>query len=114
MRWDARGRLWVIQSKTYPQLQPGEIPDDKVLILEDTKHGGYADTVDRFGKNVVVAVDDYQSIAARGVCYYKSIVGNLCVILGRDHSARGWLAGHLVADDSCQSATGRNGQLCFW
>ena len=35
MRWDTRGRLWVIQSTTYPQLVPGEVPNDKVLILED-------------------------------------------------------------------------------
>ncbi len=27
MRWDERGRLWVIGSKTYPQIKPGEEPD---------------------------------------------------------------------------------------
>jgi putative heme-binding domain-containing protein len=54
MRWDARGRLWVIQTTTYPQLKPGEVPNDKVLILEDTKHGGYADKVTTFADGLMI------------------------------------------------------------
>ena len=54
MRWDARGRLWVIQSTTYPQLKPGETPNDKVLILEDTKRGGYADKVTVFADGLMI------------------------------------------------------------
>ena len=54
IRWDTRGRLWVIQSTTYPQLKPGEIPNDKVLILEDTKHGGYADKVTVFADHLMI------------------------------------------------------------
>ncbi|MDR3404665.1 MAG: HEAT repeat domain-containing protein [Chthoniobacter sp.] len=54
MRWDARGRLWVIQSVTYPQLVPGTTPNDKVLILEDTKHGGYADKVTTFADGLMI------------------------------------------------------------
>jgi putative heme-binding domain-containing protein len=54
MRWDARGRLWVVQSTTYPQIKPGEIPNDKVLILEDTKHGGYADSVTTFADGLMI------------------------------------------------------------
>ncbi|MEP6673201.1 MAG: HEAT repeat domain-containing protein [Chthoniobacter sp.] len=54
MRWDARGRLWVIQSVTYPQLVPGTAPNDKVLILEDTKHGGYADKVTTFADGLMI------------------------------------------------------------
>ncbi|MGB8170433.1 MAG: HEAT repeat domain-containing protein [Chthoniobacteraceae bacterium] len=54
MRWDARGRLWVIQSNTYPQLKPGEVPNDKVLILEDTKRGGYADKVTVFADGLMI------------------------------------------------------------
>ncbi len=33
IRFDARGRLWVIGSVVYPQIEPGQKPDDKVLIL---------------------------------------------------------------------------------
>jgi putative heme-binding domain-containing protein len=54
IRWDARGRLWVIQSTTYPQLIPGEIPNDKVLILEDTEHTGHADKVTVFADHLMI------------------------------------------------------------
>ncbi len=48
MRWDELGRLWVITAKSYPQPEPGEVADDKVLILEDTKHAGHVDKVTVF------------------------------------------------------------------
>src|SRR3954462_828951 len=48
MRWDARGRLWVIGSTTYPLVKPGEKPDDKVLIVEDKDGDGRAETVKTF------------------------------------------------------------------
>ncbi len=54
MRWDERGRLWVIGSTTYPQLKPGEVPNDKVWILEDTKRGGYADKVTVFADGLMI------------------------------------------------------------
>src|SRR5262249_42896854 len=43
IRFDARGRLWVIGSTVYPQLEPGQVPNDKVLILEDTDGDGRCD-----------------------------------------------------------------------
>ncbi len=43
MRWDARGRLWVACSTTYPHLYPGKKPNDKIVILEDTDQDGKAD-----------------------------------------------------------------------
>jgi putative heme-binding domain-containing protein len=54
MRWDARGRLWVIQTVTYPQLKPGEVPNDKVLILEDTTGAGRADKVTVFADGLMI------------------------------------------------------------
>ncbi len=54
MRWDARGRLWLIGSTTYPQLKPREQPNDKVLILEDTKGGGYADKITTFADGLMI------------------------------------------------------------
>ncbi|MCA8995853.1 MAG: hypothetical protein KDA80_02680, partial [Planctomycetaceae bacterium] len=36
MRWDSRGRLWVSCSTTYPHVYPGNEPNDKIIILEDT------------------------------------------------------------------------------
>ena len=43
MTWDARGRLWVACSWAYPQLEPGETPNDQIIILEDTDGDGRAD-----------------------------------------------------------------------
>lgn len=43
MNWDAEGRLWVAGSSSYPQPEPGEIPNDKIYILEDTNGDGVAD-----------------------------------------------------------------------
>ncbi len=43
MRWDPRGRLWVSCSTTYPHVYPGNEPNDKLVILEDTDGDGRAD-----------------------------------------------------------------------
>ena len=43
MVWDSRGRLWVACSWSYPQIQPGQVADDKIIILEDTDNDGVAD-----------------------------------------------------------------------
>lgn len=43
IRWDERGRLWVLQTSDYPQAKPGTVSDDKIVILEDTDHDGRAD-----------------------------------------------------------------------
>ena len=43
MRWDARGRLWVSTSITYPHIYPGNEPQDRIVILEDTDLDGKAD-----------------------------------------------------------------------
>ncbi len=48
MTFDARGRLWVLTSPTYPHLLPGQSPRDKLVILEDTNTDGRADTLTVF------------------------------------------------------------------
>ena len=57
IRWDAKGRLWVSCSTTYPQLFPGQEPNDKLVILEDTDGDGRAD------KSSVFADDLYTPLA---------------------------------------------------
>jgi azurin/glucose/arabinose dehydrogenase len=52
MRWDARGRLWVSCSTTYPHAYPGREPADKIVILEDTDGDGRADTCTTFASNL--------------------------------------------------------------
>ena len=54
IRFDARGRLWVIGSVVYPQIEPGQKPDDKVLILEDTNGDGRADKTTVFADGLMI------------------------------------------------------------
>ena len=43
IRWDSKGRMWVACSTTYPHVYPGNKPNDKIVILEDTDGDGKAD-----------------------------------------------------------------------
>jgi putative heme-binding domain-containing protein len=54
IRFDARGRLWVIGSTVYPQIEPGQKPDDKVLVLEDTNRDGRADRTTVFADGLMI------------------------------------------------------------
>lgn len=54
MRWDARGRLWVSCSNTYPHVYPGQEPRDKLVILEDTDGDGRADKSHDFADDLHV------------------------------------------------------------
>src|SRR5256885_15054785 len=35
MNFDPAGRLWIATSTVYPQVKPGEVPNDKIAALED-------------------------------------------------------------------------------
>lgn len=54
MTWDARGRLWVIETVDYPNTVREEdgIGDDRIKILEDTDGDGRADTTKIFAENL--------------------------------------------------------------
>jgi glucose/arabinose dehydrogenase len=43
IRFDPKGRLWVTCGQSYPQLKPGEKPDDTIVILEDADGDGRAE-----------------------------------------------------------------------
>jgi putative heme-binding domain-containing protein len=43
MAWDAKGRLWVTTMPSYPHYLPGNPPNDKLIVLEDTDGDGKAD-----------------------------------------------------------------------
>lgn len=43
MNFDSKGRLWLATSESYPQLEPGAEPRDKVYILEDADRDGRAE-----------------------------------------------------------------------
>ena len=54
MNFDAKGRLWVASSEAYPQILPGQLASDKVLILEDTDNDGQADKSTVFADNLLI------------------------------------------------------------
>jgi len=41
--FDSQGRLWVASMPSYPNYLPGNPPNDKILVLEDTDNDGKAD-----------------------------------------------------------------------
>jgi glucose/arabinose dehydrogenase/lysophospholipase L1-like esterase len=43
IQFDARGRLWVANTPTWPHSLPGKQPRDSLVILEDTNRDGVAD-----------------------------------------------------------------------
>ncbi|QDT18129.1 PVC-type heme-binding CxxCH protein [Alienimonas californiensis] len=52
--WDARGRLWVATSRVYPQLEPGEVANDQIVILDDTDGDGTADETTVFADGLLI------------------------------------------------------------
>lgn len=54
MNFDPDGRLWVCTSTTYPQLKPGQTPNDKVVVLEDTTGSGHADKATVFADGLFI------------------------------------------------------------
>jgi putative heme-binding domain-containing protein len=54
MNFDPAGRLWVATSEVYPQIKPGQVADDKVLVLEDTNGDHKADKVTTFAHGLLI------------------------------------------------------------
>ena len=54
MTFDAQGRLWVLTSPTYPHVLPGEKPNDKLIVLEDTNRDGRADKATVFADGLYI------------------------------------------------------------
>ncbi|MEC7357491.1 MAG: PVC-type heme-binding CxxCH protein [Verrucomicrobiota bacterium] len=54
MNWDEKGRLWVVSSRLYPHIKPGQRSDDKVVVLEDLNGDGVADKSTDFAKDLLI------------------------------------------------------------
>ncbi len=52
IRWDTSGRMYVTVTTTYPHVYPGDVPNDKIVILEDTDQDGTADNSWVFAENL--------------------------------------------------------------
>ena len=80
--FDAKGRLWVCNMESYPQYLPGKLPNDKILIYEDTNGDGKADkeTVFADGLHVPTGLELYNGgvIVAQqpNVMYLKDTDGD--------------------------------------
>ncbi|WP_207508238.1 PVC-type heme-binding CxxCH protein [Telluribacter humicola] len=60
MTFDNKGRLWVVTMPSYPHFKPGDsMPDDKIIIFEDTNNDGKADkqTIFKDGLHVPVGFE---------------------------------------------------------
>jgi putative heme-binding domain-containing protein len=54
VRWDADGRMFVACSEVYPQIEPGVMPNDKVIALRDLDGDGVADESSVFAEGLRV------------------------------------------------------------
>jgi plastocyanin len=54
IRFDNAGRMYVSCSTTYPHVYPGNIPNDKIVVLEDTDKDGRADSSRVFADDLEV------------------------------------------------------------
>lgn len=54
VRWDADGRMFVACSEVYPQIEPGVMPNDKVIALRDLDGDGVADESSVFAEGLSV------------------------------------------------------------
>lgn len=86
MTFDNKGRLWVSVMPSYPHYRPGDaLPNDKILIFEDTDNDGVADRQIVFAENLHLPIGF--TIAAEGV--YVTQQPNLTLLRdldGDDHA----------------------------
>lgn len=72
--WDARGRLFVACTPGYPQLSPGQKPEDYVLVCEDTDHDGRAEVTWKYAENLTMTQGLEPGDGGLYVCDYDKIV----------------------------------------
>ncbi|MGH7129624.1 MAG: PVC-type heme-binding CxxCH protein, partial [Planctomycetaceae bacterium] len=54
INFDERGRLWLVSSSVYPHIKPGQVANDKVLILEDPDGDGVSDSTTVFADGLLI------------------------------------------------------------
>jgi putative heme-binding domain-containing protein len=66
MNFDPAGRLWIACSAVYPQIQPAQEANDKIIILEDRAEKGRADKTIVFAKDLLIPTG---VVPGDGGCY---------------------------------------------
>jgi len=85
MSFDAKGRLWVATTPTYPAYRPGDaMPNDKIIILEDTDGDGKADKQTVFADHLHIPIGF--EITPEGV--YVSEEPNLALLIDDDKDGK--------------------------
>src|SRR3954452_5058898 len=54
MNFASKGRLWVTSSTLYPQIKPGAVADDKIIVLEDKDGDGKAEAGKVFAEGLYI------------------------------------------------------------
>ncbi len=54
INFDSAGRLWAACSESYPQIKPGQVANDKIIVLEDTDGDGKADKTTVFADGLLI------------------------------------------------------------
>ena len=54
MNFDSTGGLWIASSEVYPQIQPGEVANDKIIVLRDTDGDGATDSQTVFADGLLI------------------------------------------------------------
>jgi len=93
MRWDGKGRLWVSCSTTYPHVYPGQEPNDKLVILEDTDQDGRADRSTVFADDLHIPLSF--ELSPRGV--YVSEQPHLTLLEDTDGDLKADRRTHLLS-----------------
>ena len=85
MSFDGKGRLWVATTPTYPHYRPGDtLPNDKLIILEDTDGDGKADKQTVFADHLHIPIGF--ELAPEGV--YVSQEPNLALLIDDDKDGK--------------------------
>lgn len=54
MNFDPQGRLWIASSEVYPHIKPGQVADDRVLVVEDRDGDGVSDKTTAFADGLLI------------------------------------------------------------
>ena len=54
MNFDADGKLWVVSSETYPHIEPGAEPKDRVLVIQDHDGDGVSDQTTVYASGLLI------------------------------------------------------------